>query len=249
MVAPADPTLAAQAPDASASGDATWLNVVPNVEPISADAEAMIATIRELPEVDSSQFDDVTVGGTSAVFVDSNDAIFSRVPLAAGIVGVATFVLLFLMFGSILVPLKAIVLNTLSLTATFGIVVWVFQDGNGADLLGFTPTGLTDTAMPILMFCVAFGLSMDYEVFLLSRIKEEHDHHGDNERAVVAGIDKTGRLITAAALLLSITFFAFATSGVTFIEMFGLGLGVAVLVDAFIVRSLLVPALMKLAGE
>lgn len=249
VVAPADPTLADRAPEESDGGDATWLNVVPGVEPISTEAETMIATIRDLPIVTGSTFDDVLVGGASAAFVDSNDAIFSRIPLAGAIVVVATFVLLFLMFGSVLVPLKAIVLNTLSLTATFGLVVWVFQEGNGADLLGFTATGLTDTAMPILMFCVAFGLSMDYEVFLLSRIKEEHDRHGDNDLAVVSGLEKTGRLITAAALLLSITFFAFATSGVTFIKLFGLGLAVAVLVDAFVVRSLLVPALMKLAGE
>jgi len=153
------------------------------------------------------------------------------------------------MFGSLLVPIKAIVLNALSLTATFGLMVWVFQEGNGADLLGFTPTGLTDISMPILMFCVAFGLSMDYEVFLLSRIKEEYDRTGDNDLAVAIGLEKTGRLVTAAALLLSITFFAFATSGVTFIKLFGLGLAVAVLVDAFIVRSTLVPALMKLAGD
>ena len=170
-------------------------------------------------------------------------------PIAGAMIVVSTFVLLFLMFGSLLVPLKAIVLNTLSLTAVFGFIVWVFQEGNGADLLGFTATGLTDTAMPILMFCVAFGLSMDYEVFLLSRMKEEYDRTGDNDLAVATGLERTGRLVTAAALLLSITFFAFATSGVTFIKLFGLGLAIAVLVDAFIVRSTLVPALMKLAGD
>ena len=153
------------------------------------------------------------------------------------------------MFGSILVPLKAIVLNMFSLTATFGAMVWIFQDGNGAGLLDFTATGLTDTSMPILMFCVAFGLSMDYEVFLLSRMKEEYDRTGDNDLAVALGLEKTGKLVTAAALLLSITFFAFATSGITFIKLFGLGLGIAVLADAFIVRATLVPALMKMAGE
>lgn len=244
-VAPDDPDLARYAPDASASGATTWFNIVPSVEPISPDAETMIADIRSA----DTPFDDTLVGGSSAAFVDGNDAIFERVPIAIALIAAATFVLLFLMFGSILVPLKAIVLNTLSLTAVFGFMVWVFQEGNGADLLGFTPTGLTDTAMPILMFCVAFGLSMDYEVFLLSRIKEEYDRSGDNDHAVAAGLEKTGRLVTAAALLLSITFFAFATSDVTFIKMFGLGLAIAVLVDAFIVRSTLVPALMKLAGE
>ncbi|WP_040494694.1 MMPL family transporter [Ilumatobacter nonamiensis] len=245
MVAPVDPSLARFAPESSADGDVTWFNVVPSVEPISTEAEAMIAEVRDV----DSPFELVAVGGASASFVDSNEAIFSRVPLAAGLIVVSTFVLLFLMFGSLLVPLKAIVLNTLSLTAVFGFTVWVFQDGNGADLLGFTPTGLTDTAMPILMFCVAFGLSMDYEVFLLSRMKEEYDRTGDNDLAVATGLERTGRLVTAAALLLSITFFAFATSGVTFIKLFGLGLAIAVLVDAFIVRSTLVPALMKLAGD
>jgi RND superfamily putative drug exporter len=241
----ADPSLAQFDPVASASGDSTWFNVVPEFEPISVEAEHMVGEIRSI----DAPFGDTLVGGASAALVDSKSAIFSLVPDAAAIIVVATFVLLFLMFGSLLVPIKAIVLNALSLTATFGLMVWVFQEGNGADLLGFTPTGLTDISMPILMFCVAFGLSMDYEVFLLSRIKEEYDRTGDNDLAVAIGLEKTGRLVTAAALLLSITFFAFATSGVTFIKLFGLGLAVAVLVDAFIVRSTLVPALMKLAGD
>jgi RND superfamily putative drug exporter len=141
------------------------------------------------------------------------------------------------------------VLNTLSLTATFGAMVWIFQDGHGSGLLDFTPTGLTDTTTPILMFCVAFGLSMDYEVFLLSRIKEEHDRTGDNEAAVAAGLEHTGRIVTAAALLLAVTFLSFATSGITFIKLFGLGLAMAVVMDATIVRATLVPAFMKLAGE
>jgi RND superfamily putative drug exporter len=240
-----DPALVQFDPTASTSGQATWFNVVPDVEPISSAAERMVRDVRAI----EAPFADTLVGGASAGLVDSKSAIFSRVPSAAGIIVVATFVLLFLMFGSLLVPVKAIVLNALSLTATFGLMVWVFQEGNGADLLGFTATGLTDISMPILMFCVAFGLSMDYEVFLLSRIKEEYDRTGDNDLAVVMGLERTGRLVTAAALLLSITFFAFATSGVTFIKLFGLGLAVAVLVDAFVVRSTLVPALMKLAGD
>jgi RND superfamily putative drug exporter len=153
------------------------------------------------------------------------------------------------MFGSVLVPIKAMLLNILSLTATFGAMVWVFQNGHLHGLLNFTPTGLTDTSEPILMFCIAFGLSMDYEVFLLSRIKEEYDRTGDNEASVARGLARTGRIVTAAAVLLSVTFFAFATSDVTFIKMFGVGLGMAVLVDAFVIRATLVPALMKLAGR
>jgi len=228
-----------------AGQNATWFNVVPTVEPISPEAEALIHEIRSL----DSPFERTLVGGGTAALIDSKDAIFDRIPVAGAIIMGATFVLLFLMFGSLLVPLKAIALNILSLGATFGMMVWVFQDGNGADLLGFTPTGLTDTTTPILMFCIAFGLSMDYEVFLLSRMKEEYDRSHDNEQAIVAGLEKTGRLVTAAAMLLAITFLAFATSGVASIKLFGLGLAVAVLVDAFIVRVTLVPAFMKLAGD
>ena len=240
MVAPPDAGLAD-----FRRGDTVRFNVVPDVEPISAEAETMVADVRALDH----GLEEILVGGQSAALVDSKAAIFGLVPWAGLWIAAATFVLLFLMFGSLLVPLKAIVLNTLSLTATFGAMVWIFQDGNGAGLLGFTATGLTDTTTPILMFCIAFGLSMDYEVFLLSRMKEEYDRTGDNDLAVVTGLEKTGRLVTAAALLLSITFFAFATSSVTFIKLFGLGLGLAVIVDAFVVRATLVPALMKLAGD
>ncbi len=238
-IAPSDPSL-----KRFERNGATWFSVVPNVEPISEEAEAMIGQIRNLrPGFETS------VGGQSAALVDSKKAIYSKVPLAAGIVVLATFVLLFLMFGSLLVPVKAIVLNVLSLTATFGAMVWVFQDGHFSGVLNFTGTGLTDTSEPILMFCIAFGLSMDYEVFLLSRVKEEYDRTKNNELAIVRGLARTGRIVTAAALLLSVTFFSFATSHVTFIKLFGLGLGIAVLVDAFVIRATLVPALMKLAGD
>jgi RND superfamily putative drug exporter len=222
----------------------TWFSVVPDVEPLSPEGEAVVHDIRDL----DAPFD-VLVAGRSAELVDAKDSLFSRIPLALGIIAVVTFVVMFLLVGSILVPLKAIVLNLLSLTATFGAMVWIFQDGNLADLLGFTPTGTLEITMPILMFCIAFGLSMDYEVFLLSRIKEEHDRTGDNERSVAAGIERTGRIITAAALLLGVVFLAFATSDIAFIKMFGLGLALAVLMDATLVRGLLVPAFMRLAGE
>jgi hypothetical protein len=147
------------------------------------------------------------------------------------------------------VPLKALVLNFLSLTATFGAMVWIFQDGHLSGALDFTATGTLDTTTPILMFCVAFGLSMDYEVFLLSRIKEEHDRTGDNVASVALGLERTGRIVTAAAVLIAVVFIAFATSGVTFIKLFGVGLTLAVLIDAFLIRATLVPAFMRLAGE
>src|SRR5262249_44106732 len=160
-----------------------------------------------------------------------------------------TFSVLFLMFGSLLVPAKAVVLNLLSLTATFGAMVWIFQEGHFSRFLNFTPTGTLDTTTPILMFCIAFGLSMDYEVFLLSRIKEEHDRTGDNVTSVAVGLERTGRIVTAAAALLAVVFISFATSRVTFIKLFGIGLTMAVLMDATLVRGLLVPSFMRLAGD
>ncbi|MCU1354338.1 MAG: putative rane protein [Acidimicrobiales bacterium] len=223
---------------------ATWLSVVPSVEPVSADGERLVKDIRSLP----APFP-VLVGGTAAELVDTNHALFARIPLAAGIVAVVTFVLLFAMFGSVVVPAKALVLNLLSLTATFGAMVWIFQDGHLSGLLHFTATGTLDATTPILMFCVAFGLSMDYEVFLLSRIKEEHDRGRPNQAAVATGLERTGRIVTAAALLIAVVFTAFATSQVAFIKLFGVGLTLAVLMDAFLIRGTLVPAFMRLAGE
>ncbi len=153
------------------------------------------------------------------------------------------------MFGSILVPIKALILNVLSLSATFGALVWIFQDGHFSGVLDFTPTGTLPASIPLLLFCLAFGLSMDYEVFLLSRIKEEHDRTGDNARSVAIGLERTGRIVTAAAVLISVVFIAFATSGVSFIKIFGVGLAIAVLMDAFVIRATLVPAFMRIAGE
>jgi putative drug exporter of the RND superfamily len=222
----------------------TWLSVIPAVEAFSDAGEDFANDVRaaEAPW-------DVRVTGPSAALVDTKDSIFSKVPLAGGLIAAATFVLLFLMFGSVLVPLKAIVLNMLSLTATFGALVWVFQDGNLAGALDFTPTGFLEVSTPILMFCIAFGLSMDYEVFLLSRVKEEYDHSGDNTASVALGLERTGRIVTAAALLLSVVFVATATSGVSMIKMFGIGLTLAVVADATLIRATLVPAFMRLAGR
>ena len=225
-------------------GGGTWLSVVPSVEPISAEAEQLVEEVRSTP----APFE-VSVTGSSAQLVDSKESVFSRVPLAAGLIGLVTFTVLFLMFGSLVVPLKAVILNLLSLSATFGAMVWVFQEGRMSDLLNFTATGTLDTTTPILMFCVAFGLSMDYEVFLLSRIKEEYDKTKDNTRSVAVGLERTGRIVTAAALLLAVVFIAFATSEITFIKLFGVGLALAVLMDATLIRAALVPSFMKLAGD
>jgi RND superfamily putative drug exporter len=223
----------------------TWFSVVPAVEPLSSDGEALVDAVRDL----DSPFAEVLVGGQSAAQVDSKDVVFQRLPWAIALVAVTTFVVLFLLFGSLLVPLKALVLNFLSLTATFGAMVFIFQDGNGSGLLDFTATGDIAVAMPILMFCIAFGLSMDYEVFLLSRIKEEHDRGSDTVRSVAVGLERTGRIVTAAAVLIAVVFIAFATGNVSFMKMFGIGLSLAVLADAFLIRSTLVPAFMRLAGD
>jgi RND superfamily putative drug exporter len=227
-----------------AKGDATWLSVVPSVEPVSPAGEELVGEVR----AEESPFE-VLVTGRSAEVVDGKSSIFDRVPLAAAIIAVVTFVLLFMMTGSILVPVKAVVLNLLSLTATFGAMVWIFQEGHLSDVLNFTATGTLDTTSPILMFCIAFGLSMDYEVFLLSRIKEEHDRTGDNQASVAIGLEKTGRIVTAAAALIAVVFIAFATSEITFIKLMGVGLSLAVIMDATLIRATLVPAFMRLAGE
>jgi RND superfamily putative drug exporter len=222
----------------------TWFTVVPSIEPLSSEGEQLVRDIRDLESAIDTQ-----VGGSAAQLVDLKESLSARLPWAVAWISIATFVLLFLMFGSILVPIKALLINALSLSATFGAMVWVFQEGNLSDALNFTADGSIVATMPILMFCVAFGLSMDYEVFLLSRIKEEYDASGDNTAAVAHGLEKTGRIVSAAAILISVVFVAFGLSGVSFIKMFGLGLALAVLMDAFVIRGTLVPAFMRLAGD
>ena len=221
-----------------------YLSVITSVEPTSPEGSALVERIRALDAPG-----DVLVGGVAAELVDSKASLFGSLPWALGMIAVVTFVVLFLMFGSVLVPAKALVLNILSLSATFGALVWIFQQGNLADVLGFTATGTLDLTIPILMFAIAFGLSMDYEVFLLSRIKEEHDRGSDTVTSVAVGLERTGRIVTAAAVLIAVVFIAFATSGVSFIKMLGVGMTLAVLVDAFVVRATLVPAFMRLAGD
>jgi RND superfamily putative drug exporter len=188
------------------------------------------------------------VGGQAAGLVDQKHDLGSRLALAIGLIALTTFIILFLFTGSVVLPLKALVLNALSLTAVFGAIVWVFQDGHLRGLLGFTPMP-TSTTMPLLLFCIAFGLSMDYEVFLLSRIKELHDAGASNAEAVTGGLARTGRIVTTAAALLAVTFIAFGLSKVSFIQMFGLGTALAILVDASLVRGVLVPSFMRLAGD
>lgn len=192
---------------------------------------------------------ETAVTGQAAVLVDAREAIAEKLPLALAVVVLATLLLVFLLTGSVLIPLQAVLLNALSLTAMFGAVVWVFQEGHLSGLLSFTATGDIETTLPVLMFCIAFGLSMDYGVFLISRIKEEYDRTGDHEGAVRTGLTRTGGLITAAAVILAVVMVAIGSSRVTNTKMLGLGIALAVLMDAMVVRSLLVPAVMKLTGK
>ncbi len=190
----------------------------------------------------------VLFGGTAQVNRDTAAAIASRLGWVLGIIAAVTVILLFLMTGSVVVPLKALLLNVLSLTAAFGALVWIFQDGNlGA--LGTTATGTLAISIPVLLFCIAFGLSMDYEVFLVSRIREYWQQHEDNDTSVALGLARTARVITAAALIMAITFAALSGAQVSFLRMLGVGLTLAILADATLVRTLLVPAFMHLMGR
>ncbi len=232
------------------AGDDAVVSLSYSGPPTSDDAQQIVTDVRAL--VGSGVVavaDDAEVTGESARLVDLLDGIGDRLPWALGYILVVTFVLLFLAFGSIVLPLKAIAMNVLSLSATFGVLVWGFQEGNLEGLLGFTSTGTLEATQPVLMFAMAFGLSMDYEVFLLSRIREEWDRTGDNELAISRGLQRTGRIITSAALLFVVVVGAFATSGISFIQMIGVGLAIAVVIDATIVRALLVPATMRLLGR
>ncbi|MEY9991486.1 RND superfamily putative drug exporter [Streptomyces sp. V4I8] len=224
--------------------ESAYFTVLPKGEAVDDPAQDLVDELRATP----APFD-TKVTGAAAVLVDSKDAIAERLPLAAAFIAIVTLLLVFLLTGSVLIPVQAVVLNALSLTAMFGAVVWVFQDGHLSGLLGFTSPGSIETTLPVLMFCVAFGLSMDYGVFLLSRIKEEYDTTGDHEQAVRHGLQRTGGLITAAAVILAVVMVAIGTSRVTNTKMLGLGIALAVLMDAMIVRSLLVPAVMRLTGR
>ncbi|NGO06175.1 MMPL family transporter [Streptomyces sp. HC44] len=220
------------------------LALVPTQQAMYGDVPALVERIRDTPAPAP-----VLVGGYPGETTDFRSTLLDRLPLAAGIVLVATYMILFLMTGSVLLPLKATVLNLLSLSVMFGCLVWVFQDGNLSELLGFTPTGSIEPSIPVLMFCVAYGLSMDYEVFLLSRIKEEHDRTGDTERAVGEGIRRSAPLITAAAGILALSFLSYVTGGVVFLKELGLGTALTILVDATLIRVVLLPVTMRLAGR
>ncbi|MFK3980267.1 MMPL family transporter [Micromonospora sp. NPDC050397] len=231
---------------AASRGEHTLLSVTYRGEPNDDTARTAVRELRRLPGPAGAE---VLVGGRPAVDADLLHSLGTRLPWMAAIMAAATLVLLFLAFGSVVLPIKAVVMNLVSIGASFGVVVWIFQDGHLADWLRFTPTGFIEPSNPILMLAVLFGLATDYEVFLLSRVREEWEATGDNTAAVAAGLQHTGRIITAAALLLVVVVAGFATGGTTFIKLIGVGMIVAIVVDATLVRALLVPATMRLLGR
>jgi RND superfamily putative drug exporter len=213
--------------------------------PRSPEAQKLINELRDVPAPVGT-----LIGGVAADYTDTQEGISQTLPLAFGWIAISVLILLFVFTGSIILPIKAVLLNVLSLAATMGVMTWIFVDGNLQWLVGsFTVTGTLDTSIVILIFVVVFGLSMDYELFLLSRIREEHLLGRSNVESVATGLQRSARIITAAAVILAVVFAAFVTSGVTSIKMMGFGVAFAVVLDATLIRALLVPALMRLLGE
>ncbi|MFE7647522.1 MMPL family transporter [Streptomyces phaeoluteigriseus] len=222
---------------------ATWLSVRADGPP-AAD-EPLVRQLRTLPSPGRH-----LVSGRPARVLDTKDAVLGALPAAAAVVVAAVLLLLFLFTGSVLIPVKAVIMGVLSLGASFGALVYVFQDGHLRALVGdFTVTGELETAMPILVFGAAFALSVDYELFLISRIQEEYRRTGDHRAAVVAGLARTGRMITVAALIFAIALLPLVSSTITLLKLVGCGLALAVLTDATVVRGVLVPAFMQLTGH
>jgi RND superfamily putative drug exporter len=232
-------------PRVAASSAAVMLNLDTHVDPQSAAGAELVKTIRALPAPSSIQ---LNIGGNAAALVDTKKAIASRLPIGVTIIAVSTFIILFLFTGSVFLPLRALLSNGLTLAATFGLVVWIFQEGHFASLLNFTPLPV-NISMPILLFCIAFGLSMDYEVFLLSRIKEHYDAGAKTTDAVSYGMARAGRIVSTLAVILAVSFFAFGVASISFLQLFGIGTGFAILIDATLVRGVLVPVFMHLLGD
>jgi RND superfamily putative drug exporter len=219
---------------------------VVTARPASTDeARDLVKSIRALPDPGDGE---LLITGATAFDLDTIDFIASRAMRAVPFIIVMTYLALFVLLGSVLLPLKAVIMNLLSITASFGALVFIFEQGHFADLLNFTPQSV-DPAVPVILFCIVFGLSMDYEVLLLARIQEEYQRTGDNTRAVAEGLERIGRLITAAALIMVTVFIGFALADIVIIKSIGVGMAIAVALDATIVRALIVPATMRLLGR
>jgi putative drug exporter of the RND superfamily len=238
----------AQLVSSTTNGDTTLITVKSNTKIDSSEGKALIDNLRA-GDQEAGQGLKVQVGGFQAISLDFNRYLYSNFPKTIAFILIATYILLFLMFRSVVLPLKAILMNVLSVCASYGVLVFIFQWGNFSNILNFTPDGFLNSILPILLFCILFGLSMDYEVFLLSRIREEWLLTQNNRWSVARGLAKTGGVITNAALLFVIVCGAFAFTSVVVTKEMGLGMAIAVLVDATIIRSLLVPATMRLLGR
>ncbi|HWW66776.1 MAG TPA: MMPL family transporter [Solirubrobacterales bacterium] len=234
------------APPQPLRGDVTAIQVVSAHPFVSGASQETVKRIRDLRTPPGTT---VKVGGATADFIDFQGSLARHLPIALGIVIVATLTILFLMTGSVILPIKSLIMNFLNLSAVFGLLVLIFQDGRFQGLLSYTSPGAIEQTMPILLFAVAFGLSTDYAVFLLSRIKEARDNGASDSECVAIGLERTGRIVTAAALLFAVAMGAFATSKIIFIKENGVGTALAVLIDASIIRALLVPSLMELLGR
>jgi RND superfamily putative drug exporter len=236
--------VSAVVPAQPAGRNNSLLAVAPVHAPLSAPTEQLVTDIRAMHAPVY-----VGVAGETAAYLDLEHSLGTHLPVVLGMVIAATLIVLFLFTGSVVLPVKAVIMNFLSLSAVLGILVLIFQDGHLEGLLSFTSEGAVDATQPIFLAVVAFGLATDYGVFLLSRIKEAHDGGVSNSEAVATGLERTGRIVTAAALLFAVAIGAFATSQLVFIKELGVGIALAVLIDASIVRALLVPSLMALLGS
>jgi RND superfamily putative drug exporter len=235
---------------ATTRGDLTAFTVYTPYGPNRDEGRALVADLRAgsgpLAPPDGVS---VLVGGGAADVADVVDRVAADFPRTALFIVVSTYLVLFVLLRSVILPIKALVMNTLSIVASFGALVWIFQDGNLSSFLGFQPVGFVETTQPVILFCVLFGLSMDYEVFLLSRMKEVWDRTGDNTEAVARGLERSGRIVTSAALIVVLVAGSFAFADIVLIKALGVGMAIAVALDATVVRALLVPATMRLLGK
>ncbi len=235
---------------ATTKGDLTAFTVTTPYGPNNEEARALVRELRD-PASPLAPPAGVTilVGGGAADVDDVVSKVWADFPRTAAFIVITTFLVLFVLLRSVVLPIKALVMNTLSIVASFGALVWIFQEGNLSALLGFQPLGFVETTLPVIMFCVLFGLSMDYEVFLLSRMKEAWDKTGDNTEAVARGLERSGRIVSSAALIVVLVAGSFAFADIVLIKALGLGVAIAVALDATVVRALLVPATMRLLGK
>jgi RND superfamily putative drug exporter len=229
-----------------AGSDITLVQVVSRYGFLDPQSEGLVQAIRNTPP--PAHLHVLVDGGTAGV-IDYVNTLYSEFPRALLVVALITYIALMLLFRSLVLPLKAIIMNLLSIVAAYGALVFIFQQGHFSNILNFTPLGFVEASAPIMMFCALFGLSMDYEVFLLSRVRESYEQTGDNTRSVAVGLERSGGIITSAAAIVFLVSIAFATADMVIVKALGVGMALAVLLDATLVRGLLVPATMRLLGN